>query len=143
MPENFELSGEKYTLDGNPTLGTVRKVQSMQTDLLLEYLDESDLRNMQSLEDEGEIVQKIIDNGGIEAFEELQWRRNMLEVRQTISLAADNPFDSDSFENMTSNKFRQVREDAEEALGGDVNDFFDGLGIGTSLSAEEMKKARQ
>jgi hypothetical protein len=142
MTKSFELGGEKYNLEGNPTLGTVRKVQSMQTDLLLDYLDEDKLREMDSLEDESEIIQAIIDQGGVEAFEEVQWRRSLLETRQTISLAADHPFDSDDFEKMPAQDFRQVRDDAEEALNGDAHDFFNELGIGTSLSAEEMKEMR-
>lgn len=142
MTESFELGGEKYNLEGNPTLGTVRKVQSMQTDLLLDYLDEDNLREMDSLEDESEIIQAIIEEGGVDAFEEVQWRRSLLETRQTISLAADYPFDSDDFEKMPATDFRQVRDDAEEALGGDAHDFFNELGIGTSLSAEEMKEMK-
>lgn len=143
MAKTFELGGEKYELDGNPTLGTVREVQSMQTDLLLDYLDEEKLREMDSLEDEGQIVQAIIDEGGIEAFEEVQWRRSLLEPRQTISLAADNAFDSDEFENLTSDNFREAREDAEDALGGDATDFFRELGVGMSLNEEQMQKAKQ
>jgi len=142
MTESFELSGEKYNLEGNPTLGTVRKVQSMQTELLLDYLDEDDLRSMESLEDESEIVQAIIDKGGVEAFEEVQWKRSLLETRQTISLAVDHPFDSDDFEKMPADQFRDIRDKAEEVLGGDAHDFFNELGIGTSLSAEEMQEAR-
>lgn len=144
MTYSFELGGEKYELSGNPTLGTVRKVQSMQTDLLLDYLDEDKLRSMESLDDESAIVQAIIDQGGVEAFEEVQWRRSLLESRQTISLAADHAFDSDDFEKMPANTFREVREEAEEALGGvDASGFFNELGVGTSLSAEEMQQARQ
>lgn len=143
MTETFELDGTEYELTGNPTLGTVREVQGMQTDLLLEYLSEEKLRNMGSLDDEGQIVQAIIDEGGVEAFEEVQWRRSLLESRQTISLAADTAFDSDEFEEMAADTFREVREDAEDALGGDAEDFFNGLGIGTSLSAEQMNQARQ
>lgn len=142
MPESFDLGSEKYELNGNPTLGTVRKVQSMQTDLLLDYLDEEQLRDMESLEDESEIVQAIIDEGGVEAFEEVQWKRSMLEPVQTISLAADHTFDTDDFQNMPALTFEEVRDDAEEELGGDVHDFFERLGIGTSLSAEEMDQAR-
>lgn len=142
MTKSFELGGEKYTINGNPTLGTVREVQGMQTDLLLDYLDEEDLRSLGTLEDEGEIVEAIIDKGGIEAFEEVQWKRSMLETRQTISLACDNVFDSDDFEKMTADSFKEVKEDAEEELGGDANDFFKELGIGMSLSAEEMNQAK-
>jgi hypothetical protein len=143
MTDSFEIGDEKYDITGNPTLGTVRKVQSMQTDLLLEYLDEDKLRNMESLEDESEIVKAIIDEGGVEAFEEVQWRRSLLETRQTISLAADHAFDSDDFERMPADTFREVREKSEQALGGNAEDFFAELGIGTSLSAEEMKQAKR
>jgi len=142
MTYSFKLGGEKYELDGNPTLGTVREVQSMQTDLLMRYLDEDDLRNLDSLEDEGEIVECIIDEGGFEAFEEVQWQRSMLEVRQTISLAADNAFSPDDFDKMTSEDFEEVKEEAEDILGGNANDFFNRLGIGTSLSAEQMNQVR-
>lgn len=142
MSESFKFGGEKYKLEGNPTLGTVRKVQGMQTDLLLRYLDEDQLREMESLEDESEVVQAIIDSGGMEAFEEVQWRRSMLEPVQTISLAADHPFDPEDFDKMPANEYMEAKENAEEALGGDVHDFFNKLGIGTSLTKEEMEQMR-
>jgi hypothetical protein len=143
MTESFELGNEKYKLEGNPTLGTVRKVQSMQTDLLLDYLDEDDIRSMDSIEDEGEIVQKIIDKSGLDAFEELQWKRSMLENVQTVSLAADHCFDSDDFENMPAKDYKTLMSDAEDALGGSATDFFEELGIGMSFSAEEMDGMRE
>jgi hypothetical protein len=45
---------------------------------------------------------------------------------------------------MPADTFREVRQEAEEALGGvDASGFFNELGVGTSLSAEEMKKAKR
>jgi len=143
MSYSFELGREKYKLEGNPTLGTVREVQGMQTELLLDYLDEEDLRQMESLEDESEIIQAIIDSGGIEAFEEVQWRRSLLESRQTICLAADEKFTPEQFENMPANTFREVLEESKEALGGvDASGFFNELGVGMSLSEEQMNKVQ-
>jgi hypothetical protein len=141
MAYTFELDdGEEYKFEGNPTLRTVRKVQSMQTNLLLDYIDEEDLRSMDNLEDESAIVDAIIDNGGMEAFEEVQWRRSMLDARQAISLAADEVFDSETFDKMSAEDFMEVRERAEESLGGGAQDFFAELGVGMSLSAEEMDR---
>jgi hypothetical protein len=109
----------------------------------LDYLDEDDIRSMDSIEDEGEIVQKIIDKSGLDAFEELQWKRSMLENVQTVSLAADRCFDSDDFENMPAKDYKNLMSDAEDALGGSATDFFEELGIGMSFSAEEMDGMRE
>jgi len=140
MVETFQLGGEKYKMTGNPTLGTVRKVQSMQTDLLLDYLDEEKLKEMESLDNESQIIQAIIDEGGVEAFEEVQWKRSMLEPIQTISLAADHPFNADEFEKMPATEYKDNKSQAEDALGGTATDFFKELGIGSSLSEEEMNR---
>lgn len=144
MAETVEVDGESYLLDDNPSLRTVRDVQSMQMDILLEYIDEDDLREMDSLEDEGELVRAIIDNEGYDAFQDVMWENSMLLPMQTISLACDEHFGVEVFDNMGSQDFKEVREKAENALGGDANDFFADLGINTSMTQEEMKqKARE
>lgn len=143
MSNTIEVNGTEYEVDDNPSLRTVRNVQSMQTNLLREYLDEKDLRDMDSLEDESAIVQNIIDKKGFDAFQEVMWKNSMLVPAQTISLACDEVFDPDTFDDMGSKDFSEARESAEEVLGGDANDFFESLGIGTFLTNQEMQQQAQ
>lgn len=143
MSETIEVDGEEHELNGDPTLGTVREIQSMETDLFMQYLDEDDLKNMDSLDDESAIVSAIVDQGGMEALEEVQWDRSMIDAVQTISLAADNPFDTEDFDPVPAQEFKEMREKAEESLGGnDAEGFFKELGIGMSLTEEQMNRAR-
>lgn len=143
MSESFELDGKEYSLDGNPKLKTVRAVQTMQNQLLLNYVDEKRLREMDSLDDEGEIIDAIIETGGMDALGEVKWERSMLEPVQTISLAADEVFSTDDFDEMPALKFEEVQVDAKDAIGGSVNDFFSRLNVGTSLTDAELEAMRQ
>lgn len=144
MSDTVEIDGEPYKLDNNPSLGTVRNVQSMQMDILLEYIDEDDLREMDTLEDEGELIRLIIENEGYDAFQDVMWRSSTMVPMQTISLACDEEFSTSVFDEMGAQDFKEIKEKAEEALNGDANDFFSGLGINTSLSGRGMRqKANQ
>jgi hypothetical protein len=140
MTDTVEIRGETYNLSDNPSLRTVRRVQSMQMDILLDYLSEDDLREMDSLEDEGQLVQAIIDNEGYEAFQDVMWENSMMVPVQTISLACDQGFDASTFEDMGAKDFKKIRSEAMEALGGDANDFFKELGIGTFMTSKEMQE---
>lgn len=139
MSETFEVDGTEYELEGNPSLRTVRKVQSMQMNVIKSYLSEEDLRGMDSLDDEGEIVEAILDKGGMEALQDVMWERSLLETAQTISLALDSVFDPSEFDSMKAKEFKELQEEAKEALGGDADDFFNDLGIGTLLNEEQMR----
>lgn len=140
MSGTVEIGDETYSLDNNPTLGTVRDVQSMQMDILLEYINEDDLRDMDTLEDEGELIRLIIENEGYEAFNAVMWRSSTMLPMQTISLACDETFDTEVFDEMGAQDFKEIREKAENALGGDANDFFKALGINTSMTAQKMQQ---
>lgn len=141
MSDKFELDGKEYQLSGNPSLRTVRHVQNLQMDMIMKYVDEEDLREMDSLEEESEIIQAILDSGGMEALQDVMWERSLLSTVQTISLACDEVIDIDDIEDLPALEFKEVKEEAEEALGGvDATGFFNELGIGMSLSEEEMKK---
>lgn len=140
MSEDIEISGVEYEMNDNPSLGTVREIQSMQMGLIRDYVDEEHLRNMDSLEDEGEIIDAIVESGGMEALQEVMWRRSMLETVQTISLACDEVFTSKDFDEMGARDFKAVKNEAEDALGGDASDFFEDLGIGTLLTEEDMNR---
>jgi len=140
MSETVTVSGEEYELDDNPSLGTVREVQSMQMDILLEYVNEDDLKGLDSLEDEGEIIRLIIENEGYDAFDEVMWRNSTLLPMQTISLACDDVFDSETFDDMGAQDFKEIKEKCEEALDGDANDFFSDLGIVTSMTDQQMQR---
>lgn len=139
MTDTFEVDGEEYELEGNPSLRTVRDVQSMQMNVIKSYVSEEDLRNMDSLDDESEIIEAIVDSGGMEALQDVMWERSLLETAQTISLALDSVFDPSDFDTLRASEFKELREKSKEALDGDASDFFEDLGIGSLLS-EEMKE---
>lgn len=140
MSEKFELDGEEYEMNGNPSLRTVRHVQNMQMDMIMGYVDEDELRSMDSIEDESAIIESILDSGGYEALQDVMWERSMLENVQTVSLACDEVLELDDMEDLPALEFQQVRENAEDALDGNATDFFEKLGIGSLLDKEEMKQ---
>lgn len=140
MSEHIEVNDKEYELEGNPSLGTVREVQSMQMDIIRDYVSEERLKQMDSLEDEGALIDAIIEEGGYDSLQDVMWERSMLETIQTISLAADRPFGPSDFDDMRADQFKEAREDSEDALNGDASDFFNGLGIGLSLNSEKMEQ---
>jgi len=140
MTDTFEVDGEEYELEGNPSLRTVRKVQSMQMNVIKSYVSEDDLRDMDSLDDEGEIIEAILESGGMEALQDVMWERSLLETAQTISLALDSVFDPSDFDSMKANEFKELRSESEEALDGDADDFFNDLGIGSLLNEDQMQQ---
>lgn len=139
MSETIEVDGNEYDLSDNPSLRTVREVQSMQMGLIRDHLSEDDLKNMDSLEDESAIIDAILESGGTEALQDVMWERSMLETVQTISLAADEAFDSDDFDDMGAKDYQEYKEAAEDALGGDASNFFNRLGLGMSLNTNQMQ----
>ena len=124
MTETIDIDGEEYELSGNPSLRTVRKVQSMQMGLIQKHLSEEDLKNMESLEDESSIINAILESGGSEALQDVMWERSMLESVQTISLAIDEPLESSEFDDISAGRFKEIKELAEEVLDGTATDFF-------------------
>lgn len=143
MSDKFELDGKEYKMTGDPSLRTVRHVQNMQMKMILNYVDEEDLREMDSLDDESEIIQAILDSGGMDALQDVMWERSLLEPVQTISLACDEVLDIDDVESLSALDFKDIKNDAEDAIGGSASDFFNELGIGTVLSQAEMQQAKQ
>jgi hypothetical protein len=139
MSDTIEVDGDEYELTDNPSLRTVREVQSMQMGLIRDHLSEDDLKNMDSLEDESAIIDAILESGGTEALQDVMWERSMLETVQTISLAADETFDSDDFDDLGAKDYQEYKESAEDVLGGDASDFFNDLGIGTSIDPNQMQ----
>jgi hypothetical protein len=140
MSEKVTINGEEYKLSNNPSLRTVRHVQNMQMDMIMNYVEEDDLREMDSLEDESEIIQAILDSGGMEALQDVMWERSMLENAQTISLACDNVIETSDLEEVGAQDYKKIKDKAKEALGGDASDFFNELEVGTMLSEEEMNR---
>ena len=136
MSDTIEVSGEEHELTDNPSLRTVRDVQQMQARLLRDYLDEDGLKELDDIESDGEIMEYVMEEHGMEAVEDLMWDHSVLQTRQTISLACDYCFDSDDFNDMGARDFQEAKEAAEDVLGGDVSDFFEDLGIGTLLNEE-------
>jgi hypothetical protein len=140
MTETIEVDGEEYKLEGNPTLLTVRKVQSMQMDLIKSYVSDEELKNMDSLDDESAIIEAIVESGGMDALQDVMWERSLLDTAQTISLALDSVFSPSDFDTMHASDFKELRKKSEDALGGDASDFFNGLGIDTLLNEEGMRQ---
>lgn len=141
MSSTVEVNGEEYEFDDNPSMGTVKEVQNMQMDLLLKYLDEDDLRGMDSF-DESEFLSMVIEEEGMEAVNDMIWGRNILTAAQTISLATDEIFDVDEVEDMGAKDFQRILEAAEEQLGGDADDFFERLNVGTSLTESQARQVQ-
>jgi hypothetical protein len=139
MSDTIEVDGDEYELSDNPSLRTVREVQSMQMGLIRDHLSEDDLKNMDSLEDESAIIDAILESGGTEALQDVMWERSMLETVQTISLAADEAFESSDFDDLGAKDYKEYKEKAEEVLGGDASDFFTGLGVNMSLNEAQME----
>ena len=139
MAEKITVDGEEYELKGNPTLGTVRDIQGMQMDMIINYISEERLEDI-SLEDEGEIIKAILDENGYSGFRDVMWEKSMLEPIQTISLATDHPFDNSDFDDTPALDFEQIKEKSEDALNGTASDFFKRLGIGMSLTSSEMER---
>lgn len=138
----IEVGDDAHKMNGNPSLRTVRVVQSMQNKMLRDHIDEERLMEMESLGEE-EIIQAILDSGGYDAFEQVMWEKSLMEPVQTISLACDYGFSVDDFDDVAAQEFKEYREKAEEVLRGDANDFFEDLGIGISLSEDEMKRVER
>lgn len=142
MPSTVEVNGEDYELDDNPSMGTVKEVQNMQMSLLMDHLEEDDLRDMESFS-ESEFLGKVIDKKGMQAVNDMIWGRSILSAAQTISLATDEVFDIDEVEDMGAKDFRKLLDSAEEELGGDADDFFSELNVGTSLTENEVQASAQ
>lgn len=143
MSDTISIDGTDYELDGNPSLGTVREVQGMQMDLLLSHIGEDELMEMDSLEEESEIIQAILESGGYSALQDVMWERSNLENLQTLSLAVDKPLDSDTLDEIGAQDYLEYVDSAEDNLGGSASDFFDSLGIGMSMNQKDMKQQAQ
>lgn len=140
MSEKFELDDEEYEMNGNPSLRTVRHVQDMQMNMIMDHVSEEELRGMESMEDEQAIIQAIMDSGGYQALQDVMWERSMLEPVQTISLACDEVLDLDDMEELPALEFEEIKQDAEEVLDGNASDFFERLGIGSFLNENQMEQ---
>lgn len=143
MTETIEIGDDEYELNGNPSLRTVRHVQNMQMDMIMNHVEEKDLREMDSIENESEIIDAIMESGGYSALQDVMWERSMLEPAQTLSLACDEVLDIEDIEQLSANRFKEVRKAAEEELNGDASDFFEELGIGSFLNEQEMEQKAQ
>lgn len=143
MSDTISIDGTEFELTGNPSLGTVRKVQGMQMDLLLSHIGEDELMEMDSLEEESEIIQAILESGGYSALQDVMWERSNLENLQTLSLAVDKPLDSDTLDEIGAQDYLEYVDSAEDNLGGSASDFFDSLGIGMSMNQKDMKQQAQ
>lgn len=133
-----EINGTEYEFDDNPSMGTVKDVQQMQMDLLMEYLDREDLEKMNSF-DESEFLELIVEREGMEAVNDMIWSKSVLTAAQTISLATDEVFGVDDLDDMGARDFRELLDASEEALGGDADDFFEELKIGTNLNRNQVQ----
>lgn len=133
-----EINGTEYEFDDNPSMGTVKEVQQMQMGLLMKYLDRDDLEEMDSF-DESEFLELIVEREGMQAVNDMIWSKSILTAAQTISLATDEIFDVEDLDDMGAKDFRELLDASEEALGGDADDFFEELKIGTSLNRNQVQ----
>lgn len=138
---DIEINGETYELTDDPSMRTVKDVQQMQMSMLRNHLGEEAIRGMDGL-GEDDLVDAILDNHGFEGLKDMLWSRSLMDSVQTISLAADEVFAEEDFEDMGAREFQSIQEAAEEALGGDADDFFDELNVGMSLNKSEIEEAR-
>jgi hypothetical protein len=142
MTQTIEINGEKYETTDNPKLGTVRDVQSKQMSMIQNYIPEDKVGEV-DLADDSEIVNVVVNEHGMDAFSEMMWEKETLETVQTISLACDECFDVEDLEEMGAQDFQNYYETAKAVLDGDASDFFERLGIGSSLKEEEMRRRAQ
>ena len=133
MKKTIEVNGTEYELSDNPSLRTVKHVQQMQIDMLRDVLTEEMLSEDEDELSEEEIMKSILDDGGLEKLQDMMWSRGIMEPAQTISLATDKPWDFEQLESLGAQDFIKLREESEEVLDGTSDDFFEKLGIDTSL----------
>lgn len=138
--KTVEINGTEYTFTDDPSLGTVKQVQQMQIELMRDVLSEDMLEGADEDVEEEEIMSSILDEGGFEKMQEMMWSRGILVPAQTISLATDQAWSFEEIEGLRSREFIELRNTAEEILGGDAEDFFEELGIATSLMENEANQ---
>lgn len=144
MPETIEIDGEEYALRGNPSMGTVKYVQEMQIDILRNYLDDEDIMQMDSM-DNDQVMEILLEKeGGLNNLKDLMWENNLLATAQTIILATDHQFGLSQFEDLAALEFMDLKEQSEQSLGTKENpqsaaDFMARLGIGISSQVKEIQ----
>lgn len=95
---------------------------------------------MDSMEDESEIIDSILDSGGMQALQDVMWERSMLENAQTISLACDEVIDTSDLEEVGAQDYKAMKNKAEDVLDGNAADFFEELNVGSFLNKEQMQQ---
>lgn len=143
--KTIEVDGEEYTLDGNPSMGTVKYVQELQIGILQDYLEDENIMQMESMDD-NDLMETILEaEGGVQNLKDMMWDNQILTTAQTIILATDHKFDLDEFEEMSALDFRDLKEASEVALGSEkepqtAEDFMDSLGLGMSSRLSEIQE---
>lgn len=143
--KTIEVEGDDYELSGNPSMGTVKYVQELQIGILQNYLTDEDIMEMESMDDDDLMSTILNSEGGIDNLKEMMWDNQILDTAQTIILATDHRFDLEEFEKMSALDFKELKEEAEIALGTEAEpqtaaDFMESLGLGMSSRLREIQE---
>lgn len=142
MSRSVEVRGETIEMEGDPQMRTVRYVQNMQIDVMRRYFSDETIAKIEQV-GEDEMFEVMLEDADMDDFTNMLWDQNLLEPLQTIILASDKKFDTEDVDEMRSSEFMQLRNAAEEALGGSAQDFFEELGIGISSQLNRMAEENQ
>lgn len=142
MPaKTVEVDGEEWGLDGDPSMGTVKYVRSLEMEMFRDKLTDEQVTDLAEGSggeiDESDMMKQFLEDEGMDGMMEMMWDNDILPVLQTICLASDKKLTTDQVDNMSSRTFQELKEAAEEALGGDADDFFNQLGLASSFQQNE------
>lgn len=130
--KSVEISGTVYELDDNPSMGTVKHVQSLQIDMIRDVLSDEQIAQLDSVS-ESDLMSTVLEENGVDALKNMTWSRGMMEQVQTISLATDQKWTTDKLDDLAAQDFKNLLSACKEVLGGTASDFLEELGIVTSL----------
>jgi len=120
--------------DDNPSMGTVKHTTQLPLKMLTNEFGEEELDKFLEMDEEdNQMMEVVINESGVEGLLSMMWSQSMLENLQTICLARDEKLTFEDIDQMSANEYRNHLDESEEALGGSAQDFFDKLGIDTSL----------
>ena len=121
----FVICNKSYELTKEPKHGVVRKVRKERQvslkNFILMFKDEVDFNG--DLEKELQNIMKTHPSEAIEfGYSEMDFKQ-----RSTISLALNNYFGEEDFDDLTDEEIEDIYNKCHEHLGGDADDFFNRL----------------
>lgn len=139
--KTIEVGGEEYTVRGNPDMRTVKHVQSMEIEMMREFISDDELLKMEEA-DSDDVMDDVLEDADVEDLMEMLWKRSTQKPLQTICLGTNSQLTSDDLMGMRAKEFGELRDASEEALGGTAPDFIRGLNIDIG-STEKIAEAVQ